>query len=417
MASLIQKYYEDYASPLLGQLALNDQFLSTPLAFAVTAFTVTALIPTSYLRIKHTLEELSKQTNDPTIRKKRSLLHEKFHESKLPEKIDYIIIGSGMGGLSSAAILARLGYKVVVLEQHHDVVGGGTHMFDLKGYSFDSGLHYTVPWSIPLLALTCLKKPKDCIPFDLMTENDGTIDRLYLSPHNSTEKNEKNDFLNPLRMKYHESHLKDLYKQYPNDHEDINNFILLSNRSMNFVKIFLFSRLLPKCLQSIYWKLIPSSIMETAQSTAEELLPKYIKNKQLISIFSSMWIDTGCRPDNASFMLTASVFRGISLEGGCYPRGGSTELAKELVTTIESNGGKVFIRANVEKILFNDTIQRVDRVQLKNGQIIHALKGIISATGYHNTMNNLIDAEVMYLLFLIINSFELFSLSLLFDII
>jgi phytoene dehydrogenase-like protein len=61
-----------------------------------------------------------------------------------------------------------LGRKVLVLEQHDDVCGGGTHMFTEKGYRFDSGLHYTVPWSVPVFALTCLKKPKDVVPFDLM---------------------------------------------------------------------------------------------------------------------------------------------------------------------------------------------------------------------------------------------------------
>ena len=43
---------------------------------------------------------------------------------------------------------------------------------------------------------------------------------------------------------------------------------------------------------------------------------------------------------------------GISMEGGCYPRGGSDKLAKELVPVIESYGGRVLIRAQVEKILF-----------------------------------------------------------------
>ena len=32
---------------------------------------------------------------------------------------DYIVIGSGMGGMVSAAMLAKLGRRVLVLEQHN----------------------------------------------------------------------------------------------------------------------------------------------------------------------------------------------------------------------------------------------------------------------------------------------------------
>ena len=91
----------------------------------------------------------TKRNNYPDlslIRSDRALLHNKFSPSKIPVDLDVIIIGSGMSGLSCAAILARLGKKVLVLEQHPDTAGGGTHGFDLKGYRFDSGLHYTVPW-------------------------------------------------------------------------------------------------------------------------------------------------------------------------------------------------------------------------------------------------------------------------------
>jgi hypothetical protein len=43
------------------------------------------------------------------VRPDRELLHDKFAPSKVPQDLDVIIIGSGMGGLSCAAILARLG--------------------------------------------------------------------------------------------------------------------------------------------------------------------------------------------------------------------------------------------------------------------------------------------------------------------
>lgn len=42
---------------------------------------------------------------------------------------------------------------------------------------------------------------------------------------------------------------------------------------------------------------------------------------------------------------------GISMEGGCYPRGGSEMLARELVPVIQSFGGRVLIRALVDSII------------------------------------------------------------------
>ena len=65
----------------------------------------------------------------------------------MPQELDVVVIGSGLSGLSCAAVLSRMGKRVLVLEQH-DIAGGGTHEFTLgSGFRFDSGLHYVPPWS------------------------------------------------------------------------------------------------------------------------------------------------------------------------------------------------------------------------------------------------------------------------------
>ena len=62
--------------------------------------------------------------------------------SSLPE-YDAIVIGSGMGGLAFASIMAKLRkWRVLVLERHFKI-GGFTHTFTRPGgWSWDVGLHY-----------------------------------------------------------------------------------------------------------------------------------------------------------------------------------------------------------------------------------------------------------------------------------
>ena len=55
------------------------------------------------------------------------------------EKI--VIIGSGLGGLSSGVILAKNGYDVTVLEQGNQI-GGCLQCFTRHGAKFETGMHF-----------------------------------------------------------------------------------------------------------------------------------------------------------------------------------------------------------------------------------------------------------------------------------
>ena len=59
---------------------------------------------------------------------------------KLSDKYDVIIVGSGLGGLTTANRLASCGHKVLLLEFHHQL-GGLATWFKRKGHIFDISLH------------------------------------------------------------------------------------------------------------------------------------------------------------------------------------------------------------------------------------------------------------------------------------
>ena len=53
---------------------------------------------------------------------------DRYSYRKIEDNIDIIIIGSGIGSLTCAGLLSRVGKKVLVLEQHY-IAGGCMHSF------------------------------------------------------------------------------------------------------------------------------------------------------------------------------------------------------------------------------------------------------------------------------------------------
>lgn len=61
-----------------------------------------------------------------------------FKADLLPDSADVVVVGAGLGGLSCAALLAKYGFTVAVVEAH-DAIGGAAHSFTRGGYTFESG--------------------------------------------------------------------------------------------------------------------------------------------------------------------------------------------------------------------------------------------------------------------------------------
>ena len=57
------------------------------------------------------------------------------------ERYDLVVVGSGAGGLSAAVLAAARGWSVLVLERA-PLAGGYLNTYDVKGWRFDTGLHY-----------------------------------------------------------------------------------------------------------------------------------------------------------------------------------------------------------------------------------------------------------------------------------
>merc|ERR1712176_409400 len=78
------------------------------------------------------------------------------------------------------------------------------------------------------------------------------------------------------------------------------------------------------------------------------------------------------------------------MSGGWYPSGGSVEIARQIIPTIERTGGRVLVRKAVQKIIVEQG--EACGVVMENGHEIRA-PCIISACGAPNTWGKLVPSD------------------------
>ena len=59
----------------------------------------------------------------------------------IEDHYDIVVIGSGLGGMTGANVLAKCGHKVLLLEHHYQLGGLATWFTRKGGHIFDISLH------------------------------------------------------------------------------------------------------------------------------------------------------------------------------------------------------------------------------------------------------------------------------------
>ncbi|CAG0892036.1 unnamed protein product [Darwinula stevensoni] len=279
------------------------------------------------------------------------VLKQSFSPEKVPHGLDAIVIGSGIGGLSAAALLAKAGKKVLVLEQN-DQAGGCCHTFIEKGYEFDVGIHSVGEFGRTGLSRTLLDQLTDgqleFVPIDPVYD---VLKLRYLS-----EKSASYDFCSPK-----ERWISTLKKQFPGEEEAVDKFIRYIEESTSFIFVFGVVKFLPLWLSKLVIKLgiidwfTPYSkwASRSAQSVVEELTD----NEDLRTAFTYLWAIAGVIPSDVSFNVMALLHHHY-YGGSYYPRGGASEIPFHIIPVIEKSGGKVLVNANVKKIVLDESASR-----------------------------------------------------------
>lgn len=286
---------------------------------------------------------------------------------------DAIIIGSGIGGMSCAAALAKRGWRCLIVEQHY-VAGGYTHTFSRKGYHWDVGVHCVGEMSrnqIPGRWLRWLSN--DSIDWKHM----GSVYEKFYYPDGFEIEFPSN----------YEGFRNALTEKFPLGHAAIDRYFKEVFRAVSEAKPYFATRILPR------WTSSAARLLGRARSgkdywalTTGEVLGEIISDPKLRAVLTGQWGYYGCTPSQSSFAIHAMTVVHF-LSGGYYPVGGSSVIAEGLLKTVKDAGGEILLRAPVAEILVKDN--RAYGVRLENGREFFSDR-VCSAAGAKLTVSKLL---------------------------
>ena len=285
---------------------------------------------------------------------------------------DDIVIGSGMGGMTAAALLAKLGRRVLVLEQHY-VPGGFTHTFKRKRWEWDVGVHAV--GEVTRHSMTGRV---------LHALTDGALEWASLGPVYD-EFHYPGDF--HIEFPDHPERFRaNLIEAFPQRVSEIDNYLARVRRVAGEMRGFMMSRALPASGAWLTDRVVASKGLAALTRPTHEVMSEITDDERLKTVLLAQWGYYGSPPSRSGFGMHALVAKHF-MHGGFYPVGGSGEIARTLLKTVANAGGWTRINAGVQRVLVEDNA--VVGVELEDGEVIRASR-VVSAVGARETVERLL---------------------------
>jgi len=301
----------------------------------------------------------------------------RYRATRVEKQYDAIVIGSGIGGMTTAALMSKAGKKVLVLEQHY-TAGGYTHSYSRNGYEWDVGVHYIGEVGDPSSSMRRV--------FDFITDSqlkwakmDDNYDRFYFGEdvYNLTAGREK--FQTGLAA------------HFPEEIETIAKYLKMLDGVSRLIPLKVMDKLLPHTLCRPYNFIKKYGLPNYFNKTTYEVLSSLTSNQKLIAVLTGQYGDCGLPPKKSSFLIHALIARHY-LSGAYYPEGGAWKIADTIIPVIQQSGGDVLTYATVKQIALDKG--KVIGVEMADGHVIKATK-VISGAGVINTFEHLLPQNVV----------------------
>ena len=304
-----------------------------------------------------------------------SRVGKRYRSTRVDADYDVIVIGSGIGGLCSAALLSQMGKKVLVLEQHY-TAGGFTHAYEREGYEWDVGVHYIGDMG---------RQSQGRGLFDYISggqlkwaEMDPVYDRIILGDEHFDFVAGKENFKDSLKL------------QFPDDTVAIDQYVDLVTATTKYMAAVSQTKAMPRPLAKLMSLTSKNKFPDYALDSSYNVLKGLTDNEKLIAVLCGQWGDHGCPPKESVFLMHALI-AGHYFNGGFYPVGGASKIAESIVPQIQVSGGDVLTYADVQEILVSN--DRAIGVKMVDGHCLYA-DSIVSNAGVVNTFTKLLPEAI-----------------------
>ncbi len=295
------------------------------------------------------------------------------------KKEKVIIVGSGLGGLSSAVYLASEGYEVEIFEKN-ERIGGKLNYLERDGFQFDLGPSI---FTMPHIFNELFKKTNRNM------EDYFKLKPVYPHWRNFFEDGKVIDLVPVSKTnKFKATNISD------DDNRQLEDFLTYSKKLYNVTERGYFEKGLDTVRENMKEYGLMSLVKDLdAYSTMNSQVRKHIDNKYMIDIMNFFAKYVGSSPYNAPALL--NLLPHIQYEFGLwYVEGGMYNLARGLEKLLNELGVKINLNSQVEKLKTED--EKVIGIRLTDGTEVMA-DTIISNMEVIPAYEQLLDKEKSFL--------------------
>ncbi|WP_326981256.1 NAD(P)/FAD-dependent oxidoreductase [Chryseobacterium sp. MYb264] len=260
----------------------------------------------------------------------------------MKKEFDILVIGSGLGGLVSALVLAKEGLKVCVLEKNNQY-GGNLQTFSRDKLIFDTGVHYLGGLSEGQNLHQYFSYLEIIKDLELQKMDENGYDKITFG----------DDEIEYPHAQGYDNFVEQLSKYFPEERENLEDYCEEIQRV---------------CSQFPRYNLVGKENYneEILHLNTKRFIESLISDKKLQSILlGSNFLYAG-DSENVPFYVHALTVNSYIQSAYKCVKGGS-QISKLLIKKLREHGAEIHKHSEVSEFIFNEN-QKVSSVRTKSGK-------------------------------------------------